>query len=220
MADAEGEASSRAIVAFAMIWFLLELLGALMQRRMYAYHFLPVAAPAALLFGILPRRDTPMHLMAALGPVIAFSLIGSVEVLNYPDPRGPILPTSAYLLEHAAPGDAVWQDSMPRLLLETNLRPGARYPIMFIFGNHDTAALEYTPVLLSDFERRRPKFIILPTDMDAKLKSETTEYAHLLRSPVRAKNFSFAWREVERYVHAHYQPEIQIRSETIYQRRD
>jgi hypothetical protein len=139
--------------------------------------------------------------------------------MQYPDPRVPILPTSAYLMNHTSPGDAVWQDSMPRLLLETNLRPGSRFPIMFIFGNHDTAALEYAPILLDDFERRRPKYIILPTDMDAKLQSETVQCAHLARSPVRAANFCRAWREIETYVKSNYVEEIKIRGETIYRRK-
>jgi hypothetical protein len=209
----------RAIVAFAIIWLILEMLGAFMQRRMYAYHFLPLAAPAALLFGLLPRKTEIWPLMAALGPMILFSIAGSNEVLSYPDPRVPILPTSAWILKHSSPGDAVWQDSVPRLLLETNLRPGSRFPIMFIFGNHDTAALEYTPIMLADFEKRKPKFIILPTDMDAKLRSETTLNANLSRSPVRAENFRWAWRQIESYTKSRYTPAVQIRGETIYQRK-
>jgi hypothetical protein len=209
----------RAIFIFAILWLILEMLGAFMQRRMYAYHFLPIAAPAALLFGMLPRKTEVWPLIAALGPMIVFSIVGSNEVLSYPDPRVPILPTSAWILKHSSPGDAVWQDSVPRLLLETNLRPGARFPIMFIFGNHDTAALEYTPIMLADFEKRKPKFIILPTDMDAKLLSETTQSLHLARSPVRAANFSWAWRQVESYVKSKYTPAAVIRGETIWQRK-
>jgi hypothetical protein len=207
------------IVRFAVIWFVLEMIGAVMQRRMYGYHFLPVGAPAALLFGMIPRRDRAISLAAALGPIMIISVLGAREVLNYPDPRGSITPASAYLLEHTSPGDAIWQDSMPRVLLETGLRPGARFPIMFIFGNTDTSALEYTPIILSDFEQRRPKYIILPTDMDEKLEGETTYCAHLTRSPVRAENFKRAWREIEKYVKANYVAEIRLRGDTIYRRR-
>jgi hypothetical protein len=213
-------APPRPIVLFSGLWFAIELAGAMLQRRMYAYHFLPVAPPAALLFGLIPRRNLAMPLIASLGPMMLFSLLGSLEVLKYPDPRVPIMPTSAYLLRHASPGDAVWEDALPRLLLETNLRPGARYPLMFLMGNYDTAALDYIPTLLDDFERRRPKFVILPTNVDEKIRSETTFCAHLARSPERSKNFAWAWHEVEKYVKAHYVAEVQIRGETVYRRRD
>jgi hypothetical protein len=198
----------------------MELLGSMLQRRMYAYHFLPVGAPAALLFGMIPRRNDAKPMLAALGPIMFFSLVGAIEVLKYPDPRVPIMPTSAYLLKHAAPGDAVWQDEMPRLLLETGLRPGSRFPLMFLLGNHDTAPLEYLPPLLADLERRQPKFIILPTNLDAEIESETTRCAHLLRSPVRARNFAWAWRELDGYVRRNYVPEVRIRWETIWRRKD
>jgi hypothetical protein len=208
----------RDIIGFAVAWFVLELLGGLMQRRMYGYHFLPIGAPAALLFGMIPRRDRAHTLAAALAPVMILSVLGAREVLNYPDPRLPILPTSEYLLTHAGPDDEVWQDAMPRLLLETNLKPGARFPIMFLFGNYDSAALDYTPMLLRDFEQRKPRYIILPSDVEQKIESEVTYCGHLVRSPVRAANFAWAWRRIERHVKANYQPLVQIRAETIYRR--
>jgi hypothetical protein len=90
---------------------------------------------------------------------------------------------------------------------------------MFIFGNHDSAAVQYTPLLLSDFEQRRPRYIILPTDLEAKLRVETTQCLHLLRSPVRAENFRHAWRQIATYVADHYTPEAQIGQETIWRRR-
>jgi hypothetical protein len=211
--------TDRMIIAFAIIWFALDFVGGMMQRRMYGYHFLPVGASAALLFGMIRRRDRPHTLAAALAPVMVLSILGAQEVLRYPDPRLPLLPASVYLRTHASPGDRVWQDSMPRLLLETDLRPGARYPIMFIFGNTDTAALEYTPTLLADFEQRKPRYIILPSDVEEKINGEITYCAHLLRSPQRARNFAWAWHEVERYVKENYDAEIQIRGETIYRRR-
>jgi hypothetical protein len=209
---------SRGIVVFAVTWFILELAGAVLQRRMYAYHFLPVAAPTALLFGILPRKTSARGLLAALAPIMAFSLMGSLEILKNPEPQQSTTVMSNYLLSHASPGDAVWADLSPRVLLETNLRPGARFPIMFVFGNTDTAPLEDLPILLSDFEHRRPKYIILPADVEAKIKLETTESAHLARSPARAANFAYAWREVEAYVKSRYTPEVTLRREALYKR--
>jgi hypothetical protein len=207
-----------AIAVFAVAWFVLELAGAILQRRMYAYHFLPVAAPTALIFGMISRKNSARALAAALAPIMLFSLIGSLEILKYPEPQQSITRASEYLLNHTKPGDAVWADLSPRILLETNLRPGARFPIMFVFGNTDATPLEYLPILLNDFEHRRPKYIILPADVEAKIKLETTEAAHLARSPLRAENFAHAWREVEAYVKSHYSPEITIRRETIYRR--
>ncbi|HMB95415.1 MAG TPA: glycosyltransferase family 39 protein, partial [Tepidisphaeraceae bacterium] len=206
----------RSAIAFAVIWFILEFIGAVMQRRMYAYHFLPMAAPAALLFGILPRKSEAWPIAMSLGPIILISVYLSMQVQPYPDPPTRILPLSAYLLEHASPGDAVWQDNLPRVLLETNLRPGSRFPIMFLFGNHDSAALEYMPIMLADFERRKPKFMILPSDVEAKIRSETELSSQLSRSPVRARNFGWAWRQIESYVKGKYVPAEQMGDQTIY----
>lgn len=207
-----------AIAIFASLWFILELAGAILQRRMYAYHFLPVAAPASLIFGMIPRRQTVKAILLPLLPLMIFSLMGTLELLKYPEPQQTTTVASDYLVKHATPADAVWADLSPRILLETNLRPGARFPIMFVFGNTDTTSLEYLPLLLSDFEHRKPKFIILPADVEAKIKLETTEAAHLARSPVRARNFAFAWREIEKYVKQNYTPEVTLRRETIYRR--
>src|SRR5205807_665501 len=41
---------------FLIAWLGLEAIGVAAQRRMYAYHFLVLAPPLALLFGALPRR--------------------------------------------------------------------------------------------------------------------------------------------------------------------
>jgi len=39
--------------------------------------------------------------------------------------------------------------------------PGSRYGTYFYWVNYDTAPQEYTSTLLSDFDHRRPKYIIL-----------------------------------------------------------
>ncbi|HMB96778.1 MAG TPA: hypothetical protein VKK61_12115, partial [Tepidisphaeraceae bacterium] len=106
----------------------------------------------------------------------------------------------------------------PRVLLETNLRPGSRFPIMFLFGNHDSAAMDDMPIMLADFERRKPKFMILPSDVEAKIRSETELSSQLWRSPVRARNFGWAWRQIESYVKNKYVPAVQMCDETIYVR--
>src|SRR5207249_1042276 len=75
--DESGETASvgSALLLFPIAWLALELAGAVMQRRMYSYHFLPVILPAALIFGMLPRRDHVISLSAALLPAILISLL-------------------------------------------------------------------------------------------------------------------------------------------------
>jgi hypothetical protein len=165
------------------------------------------------------RRDSVRTLAAALAPVMILSIHTARLVLSYPDPRIPTLPASEYLITHASPGDRVWQDFLPRTLLETGLKPGGRFPIIFIFGNYDSAPLKYTPILLDDFEQRKPQWIIVPTDLDAKLASEIAYSAHLLRSPERARNIRWAWSQIEQYVKSNYEPQVRIRGEMIYRRR-
>src|SRR5438046_3048205 len=68
-------------------------------------------------------------------------------------------PVSAYLLAHARPEDAVWREDGARVLLETDLRAGSRVPLTFLFTNHDDAPSEFGRMILSDFERTRPRYI-------------------------------------------------------------
>ncbi len=58
---------NRSIVIFAVLWMVMEAAGVAAQRRMYAYHFLVLAAPAALLFGLIPRKSAASPLAAAPG---------------------------------------------------------------------------------------------------------------------------------------------------------
>ena len=46
----------RIIALFVILWLTLEAAGIVAQRRMYSYHFLVLAAPASLLFGLIPRN--------------------------------------------------------------------------------------------------------------------------------------------------------------------
>ncbi len=55
---------------------------------------------------------------------------------------------------------------MQRLLIETDLQPGSRYPMTFLWVNDDDAPLEYCHAMLKDFDERRPRYILLPTKID------------------------------------------------------
>ncbi len=221
-ADGE-ERAERSIVWFALAWFALELIGVVLQRRMYAYYFLVLAPPAALVFGVVSReaRLGPARLgPVALGlvPVMALSLAwGGRDLLQVW--RGvDRLPVSRYLMEHARPGEAVWADQMSRLLIETNLRPGAAYAHIFYFTNYDEAPLDYSRQLLADFEARRPAYIVLRKDLDEQLKRQALGLVMLSDRPRRRENFFEAWRQVREYVGLHYRAEAEVDGQVVYRR--
>ncbi len=210
----------RAGALFALTWLLLELAGAVMQSRMYAYHFLPVAAPATLVYAMWPRRDRVASLAAALVPLAFASIIASGEIMAFYWNTPSRSPVSDYLLARTAPNDAVWSDSVPRILLETNLKPGARIPLTFLFLNYDTAPLEYSEIMLRDFEDRRPKYVIMPLDLKDKLRDETSRAPELLNRPQRRQNYVKAWQRIDRYVRNNYRLEKTLDAQLIYRRRD
>jgi hypothetical protein len=74
--------------------------------------------------------------------------------------------------------------------------------------------------MLRDFEIRRPKYIILPSDLERKLKYESERAPEMQRRPVRAENYRIAWRSIDAYVRAHYTAETTIEHETIWRRAD
>jgi Dolichyl-phosphate-mannose-protein mannosyltransferase len=212
--------SDRSVWVFAAAWMILEAAGVVAQRRMYAYHFLVLAAPAALLFGLIPRRSTARALAAALAMPIALSCVGAAMVLS--DAHDPLgrLPASQYLSAHATSNDAVWEDGMMRLLIETDLKPGSRFPMTFLWVNDDQAPLEYCGDILRDFDRRRPKYILLRTRIDWYIHAVSDHIKELGLNPQRKANFVLAWDELRDYVRAHYRPEAQVGEETVYRRND
>jgi hypothetical protein len=109
---------------------------------------------------------------------------------------------------------------MARTLIETGLRPGSRVPLTFLFMNHDAAPQEYAAMILGDFERLRPEYVVLWTDLDARLAYVTTRSPELAASPRRAENYRLAYRGIEAYVKANYRAEAEIGRETIYRRRE
>ncbi|HEX4054314.1 MAG TPA: glycosyltransferase family 39 protein [Tepidisphaeraceae bacterium] len=210
--------SDRSVMIFAVLWMVLEAAGVAAQRRMYAYHFLVLAAPAALLFGLIPRKSGALTLAAALTLPMLFSCYGAVLVLQ--DAHNPLehLAASQYLCAHAAGDDAVWEDGMMRLLIETDLKPGSRFPMTFLWVNDDDAPLEYCHIILSDFDRRRPKYILLPTRIDWYIQAVSDHIKELGLNPKRKANYVKAWDELRDYVRKNYRPEAVVGKETIYHR--
>jgi hypothetical protein len=210
---------NRSIVIFAVAWMVLEAAGVAAQRRMYAYHFLVLAAPAALLFGLIPRKSAALPLAAALALPMLLSTYGAAMVLR--DAHNPLehLATSDYLSTHAQDGDAVWQDGMQRLLIETNLKPGSRYPMTFLWVNDDDAPLEYCGAMLRDFDQRRPRYMLLPTRIDWYIQAVSTHIKELGLNPQRQANYVTAWHNLRDYIQKNYSPETQAGKETIYRRK-
>jgi 4-amino-4-deoxy-L-arabinose transferase-like glycosyltransferase len=207
------------VITFAIFWFLAEAVGVVMQRRMYAYHFLPIIPPAALIFGLIPRASRPIPLGAALLPIAFLSIYAAADVIAFSYRDENRMPESQYLALHTKPGDAVWIDSWPRLVLETNLRPGSRYPMTFLFTNYDTAGLDYANGMIADFERIKPAYIFLPAQMDRQIRGQVGYVAELMRRPLRRENYATGWHRIEAYTLAHYDKESMVGDQTVYHRR-
>jgi hypothetical protein len=211
--------SSRGLKIFVISWLVLEVIGVVMQRRMYAYHFLVLMPPAAMAFGLIPRITRASSLAAAFGPITILSALGAGRVVD-PDYRGQQLhPVSAHLLSHANPDDAVWREDGARILLETNLKSGSRFPLTFLFTNHDQAPLEYGQQILLDFARTRPKYIVLFTNFEPWLAHQCEYYTELRLNRARRENYLKAWRAIRQYVDQHYVGEATVGEETVYRRK-
>jgi hypothetical protein len=209
----------RALRCFVVAWFVLEIVGVVSQRRMYAYHFLVLAPPAALLFGMTPRRAGLGQLTVALLPLILLSVHGAGTIITY-YAHGPKLhPVSTYLLAHADADDAIWHDEMMRTLIETNLRPASRLPMTFLFANHDDAPLEFGQMLLDDFARTRPRYIVLRSDLETWVRHQADSITELQRPSPRRENYFIAWSRIDEYVKLNYLPEARIDRQTVWRRR-
>ena len=204
---------------FAISWLAIETIGVVMQRRMYAYHFLPMIPPAAILFGMLPRKNGAGALTAALLPIVLLSMIAARNVIRT-QRDADRLPLSDYLIAHTQPTDRVWADAWPRLMLETGLAPGGRYPFTFLFANSDTAGLDYSAVLLADFQRLKPKYIALPEPLAPRLEHQTRSILELNQNPIRRQNYLEGWHRIEQYTLSNYVFETEVGHQKLYHRRE
>ena len=132
---------------------------------MYPYHFFVLAPPLALLFAMIRARIVFSPLPRLRAAVLLSDYGAWRFVSNYHAPRSR-LAASDFFQSHAAPREVVWGDYMMRLLVETDLTPGSRFAVTFIWANDDEAPQEYLAEMLADFEQRRPKFILLPTEIN------------------------------------------------------
>jgi hypothetical protein len=207
-------------VTFVLLWLALEVAGIVLQRRMYAYHFLVLAPPAALLFGMIPRKARVESLAAGLVPVALLSVFcGSISFQYSFRGDQTRLAASDYLAAHTRAGDPVWHDEMMRLLIETDLKPGARVPMTFLFANDDQAPLEFSKMIVDDFERIRPKYIVLQTDLLRVVEFQRHHIKELGDVPMRGDNFETGWNRIADYVKGNYAPEARVGRETMCKRK-
>ncbi len=203
---------------FLLLWLAIETTGVILQRRMYAYHFLPMIPPMALLFGTLPRLNRAASLSAALVPIVLLNLFQASTIIAGTQPPAPRMAVSEYLLAHAKPGDAVWMDAWPRLVLETGLRPASRLPFTFLFTNYDNAGLDYSKLIIEDFERTKPAYIVLPVPLDRRMQNQIDFIPELNRRPVRQANYIAGWHRIADYTQAHYRKEAMVGNDAVYRR--
>lgn len=211
---------SQLAVWFVALWLGLELLGVILQRRMYAYHFMPITAPLVLLFAAMPRRVDIRTIACALIPMSLFSLIGAANVLRYGYEPHRTLLASEYLQQHAIAGERVWADDVPRLILETELRTGSRHPITFLFANDDDAALRFGNAILEDLQSQKPRYIVLPTELAKYILHQQRNIRELEDFERRRENYGVAWGWIESFVKQHYTPAARAGRDTVWVLRD
>ncbi len=216
--------SRSTLAAMAVFWFALELAGILLQGRMYAYHFLVLAAPAALAFGLMSREATRGNwrvLSIALAPALLISAWGAARVLIDASPqRWPArLAISGWFSAHATASDAIWIDDGARVLLETNCRPASAVLSTFLFANDDHAPTRLSSRLLADFRATEPTYIVLPVNRQAAVRAQVQSILELSQNPGRRSAFQSAWFDLFTYVDARYTVVDIVGQQVIWQRR-
>lgn len=206
-----------AVWSFAILWLTIEFTGVLMQRRMYGYHFLPLAAPAALVFAAVPRRNTFGQLAGVLALPLVFSIWGARDVLAAAQ-RDTAPAVATWLEAHTTPGERVWRDITPQILIRSDLRTASQMQLTFLFMNSDTAPAQFTSMLLNDLRARRASYIVLPTDIEHHVHYQSSRVRELSRLPSRQREFAAAWQAIDRFARDHYQPVHTIGNETIWMR--
>ncbi len=225
-ANDDGGGSKRVMV-FLWVWLLLEIVGVVLQKRMYAYHFLPIMVPGAMLAATMPRRVSVRAIVGAMILPLAISVPPSIELLRAEPARR--LAISDELLRRAdlradidaEQVDRVWMDGYARLLIETGMKPASRVPLTFLFINDDQAAGRYVTMLLEDLRADRgARYVVLPESVKDHVQMHVTQVRELVRYPVRAEAYAEAWGRIERFVEAGYSPVWRGEGVVLWERRD
>ncbi len=203
------------LFCFVTAWLVFDLISVLIQRRLYPYHFLPLACPIALLYGMC--RSRPLRVAIGLLPIALFSLTwegSSISKLNLGFEH---LPESDYIAIHTTPNDAVFADQIGRLLIETDRKPGSRLGTFFYMVNDDNSPSQYCQILIGDFESHKTKYLVMPDDWDRPI-SGLANCDILQHTPARRANFIAAWAVLREYVARHYHLETKMDGKLIYRR--
>jgi hypothetical protein len=218
---------------FLWVWLLLEVVGVVLQKRMYAYHFLPILVPAGMLVATMPRRVSVRGIAVAMMLPLALSVPPSIELLRADVPGR--LEISDELLRRVNTGsvepeardkreawvDRVWMDGYARLLIETDLKPASRVPLTFLFINDDEAADRYATMLLEDLAiDDGARFIVMPTSVGDYVQMHVAQVRELVEYPKRAEAYAKAWGRIERFVEAGYSEVWRGGGLVLFERRD
>ena len=213
---------------FTAAWILLELVGIVVQKRGYAYHFLPLGAPTTLAVGLAflstPSRGRRWRSWATLGPLALIVLAGIGPLLR--DWRASLtlpseLQSIRYLKDHTDPDDALFGDNVGRLSVMTDRPVGGRLVQMVQLVNHDEAPRRYMDQLLSDLKQRRPAFMILRAPW--KLEGEIARWEEqpvLAENPRRRIEYREAWERYLEWVDLRYERVAELDALELLRRRD
>ena len=208
----------RTIAAFVIVWLVMELLAVLSQRRMYAYHFLVLAPPASLLTGLWPGQPRVRSLLFAFTPPLAMSLAVAWPMMIHPPVNDRQERVIAWLADHSYSADSAWMDDDARLLTETDLRPGTRVPLIFLFANSDQTPARLSRQILDDFRTRQPRFIVLQADPNRVIDLYAHHMVEMVNYPQRAVAFGEAIHSIQTYVEQNYNAETNLDGLTIWRR--
>jgi len=204
---------------FVIAWFIMDLMAVLAQRRLYPYHFLPLACPAALLYGILSKNLKPPAITVGLLPIAMLSLTWEGSNISKLSGGFRHMAVSDYIADHTTANDSVFADQIGRLLIETDRKAGSRLGTFFYFVNDDDAPRRYCQTLLGDYESRKPKYLVLTDGWDRPVPA-LANCNILSQCPQRRENFIAAWAALRDYVAVHYHLESKMDGVLIYRRSD
>ena len=210
--------SSTMLAMFATAWLTIEFIGVIAQRRMYGYHFLVLAAPAALIFGRLPARAKFSTLLLPILPAVFFSMwVFAWQVYGRVDSHR--MAVSQYLIDHAKPDDTVWMDNMPRLMMETGLKSASRHLITLPFYNTDQSPKVMGAELLDDLAQHPPTYLIIPTKGRDMLDAQCSFMAELRLRPQRRANYCAVWEAIFEFVERNYKLQAEVGDRRVYVRK-
>jgi hypothetical protein len=218
-------AAGRRSIVFVTLWLMLEVVGIVVQKRAYGYHFLPALAPASLLLGIVPIRTERWKLAVLAVSVVPAIAYGSYLVTQqrryFTGQTDPVVAISELIRQNSNSTDAVFSDPLGALVVLSDRPPGARLGMMIQFINDDEAPRRFSKELLDDLQSRRPLYVVVPSSAVLEARLQGWESQPILReNQARRDEFRSAWTKYLGYVHENYKVRQHIGGSDIYRRVD